>query len=160
MTAELAARGYRAVDGDTDEFSEWAPAEAFAGAAGTPVEAGRDWVWREHRMEALLSDEGGGGGDVLFVSGCAPNMGRFLPRFDHVVLLSAPAAVIAERLRTRTNNPYGKDPAETARVLGLIDTVEPLLRRAATHEVVTDAPLETVVTAVLRIVRPDGGPEW
>ena len=90
--------------------------------------------------------------DVLFVSGCASNMAQFYPRFDHIVLLSAPAAVIAERLASRTGNLYGKDPAELARVLGHIESVEPLLRRGATCEIDTRAPVEEVVRAVLSLV--------
>ncbi len=67
--------------------------------------------------------------------------------------ISAPAQVIAERLRTRTNNPYGKHPDEVARVLQLKDSVEPLLRRVAGHEIDTHAPLDDVVQEVLRLVQ-------
>ncbi len=80
-------------------------------------------------MQALLSTEDA---DVLFVSGCAANMRKFLPRFDHVVLLSAPADVLVERLATRTNDSYGKRPDEVARVLGLMEAVAPLLRPSRT----------------------------
>ena len=73
----------------------------------------------------------------VFISGCAKNMGKFYPQFDHIVLLSAPVAVIMERLAARTTNPYGKRPEEVARVLGLLRTVEPLLRKAAGHEIDT-----------------------
>ena len=147
VTGELAARGYQAIDADCDEFSEWVAVSGDAVTPGTPVEADRDWVWRTDRMQALLSTEDA---DLLFVSGCAPNMGQFLPQFDHVILLSAPAAVIVERLATRTNNAYGQRPAEVARVLALIETVEPLLRRAADYEIDTSVPLEEVVAAVLQ----------
>ena len=44
--------------------------------AGEPVEPDRDWVWREDRIHDLLASEDA---DVLFLSGCAPNMGKFLP---------------------------------------------------------------------------------
>ena len=67
----------------------------------------QDWVWREDRIPTLLATEDAG---VLFVSGCAANMGQFLPQFDHIILLSAPAGVIVERLATRTTNDYGKHP--------------------------------------------------
>lgn len=144
----LAARGYWAVDADSDEYSEWAASGSDAGVGAATVEAGRDWIWREDRMQTLLSTEGA---DLLFVGGCAENMGQFLPRFDHVVLLSAPAAVIVERLATRTTNAYGKRPEEVARVLGLVETVEPLLRRIAGHEIDTSAPLDEVVATLLRI---------
>jgi hypothetical protein len=79
-------------------------------------------------------------------------MGPFLPQFDHIVLLSAPAGVVAERLATRTTNDYGKQPDEVARVLDQQYTVEPLLRRAAGHEIDTSAPLDQVVATVLQLV--------
>jgi hypothetical protein len=113
------------------------------------VRLDEDWVWREDRMQTLLATEDA---DVLFVSGCAANMGPFLPQFDQIVLLSAPAAVIAERLATRTTNDYGKQPDEVARVLDQQHTVEPLLRKAAGLEIDTSAPLDQVVTAVLRLI--------
>jgi shikimate kinase len=150
VIGELAARGYKAVDADCDEFSEWVKVIDDSGTLESPVEGDRDWVWREDRIQALLSNEDT---EVLFLSGCAENMGKFLPQFDHVVLLSAPAGVIVERLRMRTNNPYGKHPDEISRVLGLVERVEPLLRRAAGHEVDTSAPLEEVVATLLRLVQ-------
>jgi dephospho-CoA kinase len=154
VIAELADRGYKAVDADCDEFSEWAAVTDGPAVPGSSVEPDRDWVWREDRIHDLLSAEDA---PLLFLSGCAANMGPFLPRFDHVILLSAPAAVIIERLSTRTTNTYGKRPEEVARVLDLIETVEPLLRRAAGHEIDTSARLGDVVAAVLQHVRP--GPD-
>ena len=117
---ELAARGYKAVDADCDEYSEWVEFIPDSGALESPVEVDRDWVWREDRIQGLLSTEDT---DVLFLGGCAENMRKFLPQFDHVILLSAPADVMVERLYTRTNTPYRKHPDETARVLGLMETV-------------------------------------
>jgi shikimate kinase len=151
LIGELVARGYKAVDADCDEYSEWVASTSTSSAVGSPVERGRDWVWREDRMHALLAIEDTG---VLFVSGCAANMGQFLPQFDQVVLLSAPTDVIVERMATRTTNRYGKRLDEVARVLSLVDEVEPLLRRAAGVEIDTSAPLEEVVAILLRLVQP------
>jgi hypothetical protein len=151
VTDELAARGYTAVDADGDELSEWVEVSGqLAEAAGSPVEADRDWVWREDRIGALLSTENA---EVLFVSGCAANMGKFLPQFDYIVLLSTPPDIMVERLRTRTNNAYGKHPDEVARVLSLKESAEPVLRSVAGHEIDTSAPLDDVVTEVLRLVQ-------
>lgn len=153
VTSELVARGYKAVDADSDAFSEWVEVTGLLEtAAGSSVKADRDWVWREDRIQELLSTEDA---EIVFVSGCAANMSVFLPQFDHVVLLSAPADVIAERLRTRINNFYGKYPDEVARVLSLKESVEPLLRRVAGHEVDTNTHLGDVVKAVLQLVHPD-----
>ena len=150
VIGELAARGYKAVDADCDEFSEWVEFVGASGVPGSPLEPDRDWVWREDRIQGLLSTADA---DVLFLSGCAMNMGKFLPQFDHVVLLRAPAEVIVGRLRTRTNNPYGKHPDEVARVLGLLETVEPLLRSAAGHEIDTSTCLDDVVAILLRLIQ-------
>jgi hypothetical protein len=60
---------------------------------------------------------------------------------------------IVKRLAARTNNPYGKHPDEVARVLGLLETAPPLLRRAAGHEIDTSVCLDDVVATVLRLVQ-------
>ena len=151
LIAALAARGYKAVDADGDAFSRWGEPTSEADVVGPPVEAGRDWVWREDRIQDLLSTEDT---DVLFLAGCAENMGQFLPQFDQIVLLHAPVDVLVERLRTRTTNAYGKRPDEVGRVLGQMETVEPLLRRAAGRELDTSAPLEEIVARVLALVPP------
>ena len=148
VIGELAARGYSAVDADCDEYSEWVAVGDDPDSAGTPVEPGRDWVWRIDRIGALLAASSA---ELLFLSGCAANMGLLLPQFHTVILLSAPGDVIAERLRTRTSNAYGKRPEQVARVLELKAQVEPLLRRHAHHEIDTSAPLGEVVAAVLRL---------
>lgn len=133
----LAARGYPALDMDSPGCSEVGP--------------DGDWVWVEERASVFLA---GDAGPARFVSGCATNQVKFYPQFDEIVLLSALAEVLVERLTTRTNNPYGKRPEELAETLVYLETVEPLLRRRATCEIVTTLPLEEVVAVVLRLVNP------
>ena len=91
--------------------------------------------------------------DVLFVAGCEENQATFHSRFDSIVLLSAPLDVMLERLATRTDNSYGKAPGELRRFLDDVETVEPLLRRVASHEIRTDVPLDDVVADVLRVAQ-------
>ena len=100
VVARLAELGHRAVDLDSDSWSEWVDS---ADGGPSPSEPGRDWVWRADRVKELLADEQDG---VLFVSGCASNMGQFRDRFAGVVLLSVTAEVMAERLTHRTTNVY------------------------------------------------------
>jgi shikimate kinase len=143
---ELAARGYMAIDTDYGGLSELV---SVPNDEPTGLDPGLDWVWREGRIQDLLSTADA---DVLFLGGCAPNQGTFYPQFDHIILLTAPVPVILERLATRTTNPYGKRPEEAARVLDLVETIEPLLRRGAGHVVDTSDPLDQVVARVLRLV--------
>ena len=134
VVQELAQRGYKAVDTD-DGFCEVQP-------------DGRQLLARGRHRELLATEDA----DVLFVAGCEENQGTFHPQFDHIVLLSAPLETMVERLETRTNNPYGKSRVEFDRFLEDVENVEPLLRRAADHEVRTDAPLDDVVATILRLV--------
>jgi hypothetical protein len=67
-----------------------------------------------------------------------------------------PAEVLVDRLATRTNNPYGKQPEEVARVLQLQHAIEPLLRATAMHEIDTSIPLDQVVEKVLEYVDVSG----
>jgi dephospho-CoA kinase len=133
VIAALAGRGYKAVDTD-DGWCE-------------PLPDGRQ-QWRQDAIDALLATEDA---DMLFVAGCEENQVRFHRRFDLIILLSAPAEVLMERLRTRTTNSYGKAPGEVGRVLDDLRVVEPLLRRASDHEIQTTVPLAEVVAAVLRL---------
>jgi len=134
VVRELVARGYKAIDTDNG----W-----------TEPQADGRQRWREDAVFDLLATEDA---DVLFVAGCEENQVSFHPRFDHIVLLTAPVEVLLERLATRSGNSYGKTPEELGRILDDVETVEPLLRHAAQHEVATTAPLNEVVATVLRLV--------
>ena len=131
----LAARGHRTVDTDTDAWSRWVRLPD-----GT-----RDWVWRAEAIAALLAGHRGG---HLFVAGCRSNQGEFYDRFEHVVLLSAPAEVLLARVAARTDNPYGKAPHERAAILENLAVVEPLLRATATAELDATAPVAAVVRRI------------
>ncbi|MBV9893671.1 MAG: hypothetical protein JO020_05865 [Chloroflexi bacterium] len=90
----MQARGFAAIDLDTDQWCEWVPI-----AGGNGVDGDRDWVWREGRVGNLLA-------------------------------------------------------YHLERCLRLKQTVEPQLRKAATVEVDTSAPLDEVVSVILRLIAP------
>ena len=131
--AELARLGFRTVD--TDEPG-WTVEDA---------EGGR-W-WDEGRIARLLAEEG----STLYVSGTVSNQGRFYDDFDAVVLLSAPAEVLLDRISTRTTNEYGKSREERELILGHLGEVEPLLRATCTHELDATRPLADVVDELVEI---------
>jgi len=133
---ELRARGFRVVDTDEPGWKE---------------PRGDELVWREDRISELLAGEDGG---PLYVSGCVSNQGRFYARFDAVVLLSAPAEVMLERIGLRRTNDYGKDPAERELVLADLAAVEPRLRATCTHEIDAARPIGEVVETLIAIGRP------
>lgn len=110
VMSELAARGYKAVDTDYDGWSEIMDVPADDGLPGTTLDPGRDWMWNEERISALLATEDA---EVLFVCGTARNQVKFYGQFDHIVLLTAPKSVMAERIVTRTNNPMASEPTSS-----------------------------------------------
>jgi hypothetical protein len=113
-----------------------------------PGRAEAEPLWNEDRIRALLDAHTDG---HLFIAGTVANQGDFYPRFDGVVLLSAPVDVLLQRIEARTTNDFGKCREERDRVVRDLTAVEPLLRRRATLEVDTRAPREDVVAAVLAV---------
>jgi dephospho-CoA kinase len=129
--AELARRGHRVIDTDDDGWSEEVPHAV----------RGREQLWREDRMDALLAEPADG---TLFVSGCVANQGTFYPRFDAIVLLSVPVDVLLDRVATRSTNDFGKSDVERALILSDLREIEPLLRAGATAEIDTRKPVGEV----------------
>lgn len=111
LLEELALRGHLTVDTDADAWKL------------------SDELWDEGRVARLLEEN-----ENIVVCGTVENQGKFYDRFDHIVLLSAPVEVLLDRLKTRTNNSYGKSAAEQLDVRRYVIEVEPLLRSGATLE--------------------------
>ena len=141
--AELARRGHRVVDTD---YGDWIEDVRLPDGSVEPL-------WNEERIDALLSEHSDG---ALFVVGTVANQGRFYPRFDAVVLLSAPLDVILERVATRESNPFGKTDAEREKIADDLAAYEPLLRAGATVEIDTRRPLAEVVDELESIARQTG----
>lgn len=140
--AELGRRGYHVVDTSDPGWSEYRPYDE-------PDELHRgEWLWVEDRMSGLLDSDDD---RSLFVVGCVRNQSRFYDRFDAVVLLSAPAEVILDRIASRTTNDYGKTPLDRAEILDDLANVEPLLRRGCTDELDATRPLDEVVADLIAI---------
>jgi dephospho-CoA kinase len=127
--AELRLRGFDTVDTDEPRWTEWSDEED-------------GYVWREDRIAELLARDRE---TPLVVSGTVSNQGRFYSEFDAVVLLSAPAEVLLDRLAGRTTNDYGKSAEERDLILEHLAEVEPLLRATCTDELDASRPLAEVV---------------
>jgi hypothetical protein len=141
--AELGRRGYRVVDTDDPGWREY---REYVGSSD-PVHRG-EWLWVEERITDLLDSHDG---RSLFIQGCVRNQAKFYDRFDAIVLLSAPADVILDRVARRTTNDYGKTLVERAMILDDLAKVEPLLRAGCTHELDASRPLDDVVADLIAI---------
>ncbi len=136
----LAERGHAVVDTDTDAWSEWV----------TLPDGSLDWIWREDAMARLLDVRRD---DTLFVAGCKSNQGSLYPRFDEIVLLSAPADLLLARVAARDTNSYGKSKAERDLILRHLTEIEPRLRATATIEIDASVPIEDVVDQLEALAR-------
>ena len=140
---ELGRRGHRVVD--TDDTG-WRVYREYS-APSDELHRG-EWLWVEDKIADLLDADDG---RALFVQGCVRNQSRFYDRFDAIVLLSAPAEVILDRVARRTTNDYGKTALERAMILDDLANVEPLLRAGATHELDASRPLGDIVADLIAI---------
>ena len=134
---ELERRGFQVVDTDEPPWTEWCAEDG-------------GYVWREDLITKLLARENG---PTLYVSGTVSNQGRFYSQFDAVVLLSAPADVLLQRIESRTTNNYGKTIEQRGLILSHLAQVEPLLRASCTHEIDATQPIADVVAELVEIGR-------
>lgn len=131
LLGQLAQRGHRTIDTDYDG---WELA---------------DGTWDEPRMAALLAD-----GIPVVVSGTAENQGRFYNRFEYVVLLSAPVDVLLERVRARTNNPYGRSAQDQEEIRRYVIEVQPLLRSGTDLELDGRRPVDDLADEIESLFKP------
>ncbi len=143
---ELGRRGYRVVD--TDD-SGWREYREYV-EPSDELHRG-EWLWVEEKITGLLDSDDG---RSLFVQGCVRNQSKFYDRFNAVVLLSAPADVILDRVALRTTNIYGKTPLERSMILVDLEEIEPILRAGCTHELDASRPLNDVVADLIAIASP------
>ncbi len=141
--AELGRRGYRVVDTDEEGWREY---RKYA----EPIDERHrgEFHWVEERIVELLDSDDG---RSLFVAGGTRNQSKFYDRFDAVVLLSAPAEVMLDRVARRTTNDYGKTALERAEILADLAEIEPILRQSCTHELDANRPLAEVVADLIAI---------
>ena len=140
---ELERLGYRVVDTDDPGWRVYRPYVVPA----DELHRG-EWLWIEEKITGLLDSDDG---RTLFVAGGARNQSKFYDRFDAVILLTAPADVILDRVARRTTNDYGKSPLERAEILADLARVEPLLREGCTHELDASRPLADTVADLVAI---------
>ena len=141
--AELGRRGYRVVDTDQPGWREY---RRYV----EPIDELHrgEFLWVEDKITLLLDSDDG---RLLFVAGGVRNQSKFYDRFDAVVLLTAPAEVILDRVARRTTNDYGKSARDRAEIVVDLAEIEPLLRQGCTHELDASRPLADTVADLIAI---------
>lgn len=150
VAAELRRRGLAAYD--TDALPE---VTGFDYAAtGLPVGPGEiqhpidfrrfSWNWRLDRLLELLESA-----DDVFICAITSNTVELAHLFDRVFVLVPSRETLAERLRTRTNNTFGKDPAEAEQVLAHNDVIAEEWRARGGIPLDANRPVQTIVDDML-----------
>lgn len=130
LLAALARRGYQTVDTD---YGGWELADA---------------LWDEPRMSSLLAEYA-----TIAVGGTAQNQGLFYDRFEHVIYLRVPLEVLLERVRVRTNNPYGKTAEQQADITRYVAEIEPMILRTAALELDGQLPVPVLADRIEQCLR-------
>lgn len=122
IARELNVRGIPAIDMDTvchrehresGEVASWEPGkdEAWYEKHG--------WICSIESLQEFLTAN-----DNAVALGLSSNQDEYLPFFDKVLVLHSKPEVITERINSRTDNEYGKHPAEQTRILNWHKTFE------------------------------------
>jgi broad-specificity NMP kinase len=154
VAAELVRRGFVAYD--TDEmpgvtgFDSVESGEEVAWEEiGHPVDFRRvAWNWRLDKLQELL-----GSADDVFICAITSNTVELAHLFDRVYVLVPDRETLARRLRERTNNNFGKDPAEADPVLAHNDVIADEWRPRGGIPIDASRPLEAVVDDIVGQLR-------
>jgi broad-specificity NMP kinase len=150
VAAELRRRGFAAYDTDA--------MEGVAGfdyaETGLPVGPGEiehpidfrrfSWNWRLDRLLQLLEST-----DDVFICAITSNTVELAHLFDRIFVLVPDRETLAERLRTRTTNTFGKHPTEAEGVLNHNDVIAEEWRGRGGIPIDAARPLETIVDEIL-----------
>jgi gluconate kinase len=120
VAAELRRRGFAAYDTDAipgvtgfDYADTGVAVPPGSGEIAHPIDFRRfAWNWRLDALRSLLASA-----EDVFICAITSNTVQLRHLFDVVYVLTLDRTTLEERLRTRTDHDFGKDPDETAAVL-------------------------------------------
>ena len=147
---ELQKRGLAAYDADAG-FSYYANKETGERVV-RPANPTLEWYDTHHRVfsESVLNNLfKKHRGETLFICSITANQAKFYGDFDKIFLLTAPDEIIIERLKTRTNNPFGKHPVEQYRVLSGHEVFDSELKAFGAISIDSIQSIEKVVDQIL-----------
>jgi hypothetical protein len=150
VAAELRRQGFAAYDTDAMEGVtgfDYADTGLPVGPGEIehPIDFSRfSWNWRVDRLLELLESAG----DV-FICAITSNAVELAQLFDRVFVLVPDRETLAYRLRTRTNNTFGKHPAEAEGVLNHNDVIGDEWHVRGGITIDASRPLEEIVDDIL-----------
>ena len=154
---ELVRRGELAHDADEGGFRVWVD-RATGVAVDDPGRGGRPRDWHERNWCPIARERVAGlrraaEHDVVFLAGSVPNELDVWDLFDVVLCLVVDDETLRHRLRSRTDNDFGKDPAVRDAVVGWNSTSALDYKGFGATLIDATRPLKDVVDAVLAASR-------
>lgn len=154
IAAELRRRGYAAYD--TEEGFSFYVDKRTGERCAYPKNPSPEWyetherVFDEKILMNLLKKHAG---EPLFVATITANQTKFYPKFDKLFLLTAPDSVITHRLGTRTNNYFGRNPLDLARVIGRHQQFDDELKACGAVEIDAAQPIGEMADEILANIK-------
>lgn len=105
-----------------------------------------EWVYVRERMEDLIAKQKD---EIAFYCGIPFNLNEILPLFNTIILLTANAETIRQRLNTRTSNDFGKTVEVQEWILKGKDKLEQEVREKGAIVIPTDRGMSDIATAVI-----------
>lgn len=144
----FAAKGIASVDIDMMDLCHW---ENINTKKRVEWEPGSSKEW--HLSHAWVCDIDGlkefiAKQEDVVVVGCAANQDGYLHLFDKFFVLHAEPETMLARIHERTDNPFGKDPAEQWRIFHRQKEFEDEMVQKGAVLVDANQPLDRVVAAI------------
>lgn len=155
VAVELVARGFVAYDTDSmPEVTGFDDVDTGLPATSEKIDHPIDfecvaWNWRVPELERLLASA-----EDVFICAITSNTVELARLFDLVFVLVPDRETLARRLRERTNNDFGKDPAEADPVLAHNDVIAAEWEARGGVPIDASRPLESVVDDIVSRMRP------
>lgn len=89
----------------------------------------------------------------IFLAGTASNQSRLYVDLDCVIALTAPLSVMKERIKSRTDNPFGKSETEWEKIEKDTMEFEERIKKSSDYVIDTSQPLEDTVKKIERLIQ-------
>ncbi len=148
VAKKLQGLGYTVYDTDSANLTRW------ENDRGQPVEQPdnppKGWFEKNHwnlnieELKKLLDREG-----YIFLCGITSNQAKYQAFFDKTILLKIDRNTLKKRIKSRTDNTFGKHPNELADILSWFDWFHEDLKKRGAVVINATQSLDKVVKQIL-----------
>ncbi len=151
----LRARGLKAIETDYDDYIAYWEHVTTGEREYMPEPFPADWFAMHHWKWDIdtLCNVLARSSETTFVCGDSRNKAEAFSLFDKLFVLKLDDAALIDRLISRSNNPYGKNPEERQWAIAENDSTVTQLVEAGATVIDASQPAEQVVDEILDVVQ-------